>query len=218
MKDIYFYYDILSPYSYQAWCLLREKYEHLSNLAEKIHFLPVMMSQVIKSHDTKGPAEIASKRDYLMKECLRFAQKNNLEFSIPKKLPFNNLFGLRLCLIEKNQFEIVNGVFEYIWKDSLDGEDESGLLNYLSERGIDTIGLEDFAYSKEARQKLKENTKDAIAQKLFGVPTFLVKDDNSHELFWGRDSIEDLVNFLENKDQFDQNKYQQYLKLFENNI
>ena len=44
------------------------------------------------------------------------------------------------------------------------------------------------------KQKLKENTSLAIQKGIFGVPSFYV--DN--EIFWGQDSEELLVSYIEN--------------------
>jgi hypothetical protein len=42
---------------------------------------------------------------------------------------------------------------------------------------------------------LKQNTKDAIEDRVFGVPSFSVK--NSKDIFWGNDSIENLNLYLD---------------------
>ena len=56
------------------------------------------------------------------------------------------------------------------------------------------------SFSKEAKIAVKQNTKEAVAKGLFGVPSFVV--DN--EFFWGNDSLSDLKDYLENGDQFNQ--------------
>ena len=46
------------------------------------------------------------------------------------------------------------------------------------------------------KQELLENGADALAEKVFGVPTIIAQG----ELFWGVDSLDMLLHFLDNPD------------------
>ena len=88
MKKIEFYFDFLSPYSYLAWTWVRSSpYE--------FEFYPVSMGSIIAAYDTKGPAQIEPKRNYLFKDLLRSTKMNNIPFTTPKHktiLKVHNLY------------------------------------------------------------------------------------------------------------------------------
>ena len=49
------------------------------------------------------------------------------------------------------------------------------------------------------KEKLKQNTENAVTDGVFGVPTFVVKD----ELFWGGDATDMMLDFLINPTLFE---------------
>jgi 2-hydroxychromene-2-carboxylate isomerase len=111
MKKIEFYFDFLSPYSYLAWTWVREQSYEFS-------YIPVSVASIIAAYDTKGPAQITPKRNYLFKDLLRFSKLNNIPFTTPKHLPFNSLYALRLALISSagvNQKAIIDAIFRAVW-------------------------------------------------------------------------------------------------------
>lgn len=209
-----YYFDFQSPYSYLSWKLI-ERIKFNQNTS--FNPIPVAMVPIIKSHETKGPAEIASKRDYLMKDCLRKAFLNDFPMHIPFKLPFNSLDLLRMSLKEisgDQQIKLMSLFFSAIWEQELDIENQEVLKTLLLKENIDFENLSTQSGSKLARMQLKKNIQSAIDLNLFGVPSFIVHKEGKQELFWGADSIPSLLQFIEGKDQLDLNKYQQYLELF----
>ena len=168
------------------------------------------MGKVIKSHETKGPAEIESKRNYLFRECLRYAQVMEIPFQSPKVLPFNSMEALRIA-IASNELEIIDLLFRCAWEEGKDLGDLEVLKETLSDEGL----LEDSS-SREVRRTLKQNTQEAIEKGLFGVPTFLYFDGKEEELFWGKESIGHLKMKIEGNDPFIivKEKYEEFLTLF----
>ena len=72
--------------------------------------------------------------------------------------------------------------------------------------GIETIaqalGISDpqAATSDPAvKEQLRKNTEGAIAQDVFGVPTFVVDG----EIFWGGDATDMLLHYLQDRDLFE---------------
>ena len=51
----------------------------------------------------------------------------------------------------------------------------------------------------DVKEKLKQNTENAVTDGVFGVPTFVVKD----ELFWGGDATDMMLDFLTNPTLFE---------------
>ena len=64
MKNIDFYFDFLSPFSYFAW--LNHK-DQLANYQLNIEYRPVLMGKLFGHFNFPGPGEIEVKRNYELK-------------------------------------------------------------------------------------------------------------------------------------------------------
>ena len=211
MKIIEYYFDFLSPYSYLSWQWIKENKQRLLEKKIEVYFKPVILSSIIGHFETKGPAQIETKRNYLFKDCLRFSKLKKIPFTTPKKLPFNSLYALRSSLVEnvgERQFEIIDLFFKKGWAEGQDIGDPENLIKFLVEEGFPGEEILDKVNSKEMRKALKVNVKEALSRGVFGVPSFVVGD----ELFWGNDSIPYMESFLEQEDSLDVNKYEKFLR------
>jgi 2-hydroxychromene-2-carboxylate isomerase len=207
-NTLLFYFDFLSPFSYLAWRRISSLDKWASAFQIEMEYCPVTMATIIHSHDTKGPAEIPSKRNYLTRQILRYAAKNGIPFTFPKELPFNSLYALRSVLTVddvKQKERLIDQIFVAGWERGEDIGSEEVMKTIWAACDLDPEQTLESIMSSEIRKKLKMINKQAVAQKLFGVPTFVWKD----ELFWGADSIDDLVNVIEGKDFLNREHYQQ---------
>lgn len=157
------------------------------------------MGKLFSHWEIKGPGEIAPKRIAMLKSCFRYASRNNLEFNPPESHPFNPLYVLRLatkaCSGDK-QKEVIDALWELIWKEGKVADEPELIAKHLNSKGLEGEKLIEKSFSREAKLELKQNTKEAIAKHVFGVPTFITGKEN----FWGNDSLTDLINHLEGKD------------------
>ncbi len=222
MKKIEFYFDFLSPYSYLAWTWVRDQMKNQEkNKTIGFDFYPIPMASLITHYETKGPAQIEPKRNYLFKDLLRKTKLHNIPFTTPKELPFNSLYALRLALLgvsgEKQQ-TVIDAIFTAGWEQGMDIGNDDVLKTILKDLVPAVSEIFEKMENKEARRELKQNLERAIENKLFGVPSFLVgnkdKDEKAPELFWGYDSIPFLTMYLNNQDPLDHHKYETFLKLF----
>ena len=205
MKKIDFYFDFLSPYSYLAWQWVRKNWETYA-----FRCFPVVLGKIIHHYETKGPAEIAPKRNYLFKNCLRYTRLNGISFVAPKVLPFNSLDALRMALMENakdKQFAVIDRLFNASWGQGEDISDNDFAIALLEQNELSGRVLFECAQSKESRQALKRNIAQALEQGVFGLPSFVVDG----ELFWGNDSIPHMLLFMEGRDPMDHQAYQQFL-------
>lgn len=206
MKRIEFYFDFLSPYSYVAWTWVRSQpYE--------FDYIPVSMPGIIAAYDTKGPAQIEPKRNYLFKDLLRFTKMHNVPFTTPMHLPFNSLYALRLSLKNsagEKQKDIIDAIYRAGWEHGLDIGSDDVLKTILKEKNLYTDELIEKMESKNARIELKQNNEQALQREIFGVPSFVVDG----EMFWGNDSVKYLEMYLNGMDPLDKEKYQQFLTKF----
>jgi len=199
MKELNFYFDFLSPFSYFAWTNLQKHPELM------IHYRPVALGPLLNHWQIKGPGEIEPKREFLLKQCLRYAAKNNIEFTTPKTHPFNSLYALRLALKStagELQPKVIKTLWQAGWEKRIDMGDPDELQKVLKEAGLPAEELYEKSFSKEAKFELKANIQEAISFGAFGVPTMVV----GKELFWGNDAFEDVLNFINATDKLDREK------------
>lgn len=204
-KTIQFYFDFLSPYSYVAWTWVRDQLEN-----HNFEMIPVSIPSIVAHYETKGPAQIRPKRNYLFKDLLRYTKLHNIPFTTPAALPFNALYALRLALknvAKEHQVQVIDAIYRAGWEHGLDIGSDEVLKTVLSEKNLPVEELFARMEEKTSRIELKKNIEEGLARDLFGVPGFLVDE----ELFWGNDSIKYLQMYLEGKDPLDHNKYQEFL-------
>lgn len=202
MKQVRFYFDYLSPFSYFAWKNLEElKQKH--QLA--VEYFPTPLGPLLNHWGIKGPGEVTPKREFLLKTCLRYAAKMNWEFTTPKTHPFNSLYALRLSLKEvagSHQEAVIQCFWEAGWNKRIDMGEPDELIAALKEKNLPAEDLYEKSFSREAKVALKQNISLATEQGVFGVPSLIVDG----ELFWGNDSLEYLEDFILGQDRLDRAK------------
>ena len=170
-----------------------------------VHYKPVALGSLLNHWQIKGPGEITPKREFLLKQCLRYASANNLEFTTPKTHPFNSLYALRLALqgvAGVHQQRVIETLWRAGWQKRIDMGEPDELLSALRENDLPADDLYEKSFSKDAKVEFKKNIQEAISFGAFGVPSFVVDD----ELFWGKDSMDDLKNFILGNDKLDREK------------
>jgi 2-hydroxychromene-2-carboxylate isomerase len=212
IQSFNFFFDFLSPYSYFAWCWIRENRNFLEEAGE-LKLIPVNLAPLIHAHGTLGPAEIEAKRNYLMKDCLRISAIQKIPFTAPHELPFNALYALRISLemvSGPSQFDVVDMFYRAAWEKGENLGDDSLIKSILDFQGLPGQEWLDRVGDKEVRRELKKNGKLALEYELFGLPSVVAHTDKGRELFWGRDSLEYLKLFIIGDDPLDKDKLKHF--------
>ena len=173
------YFDFVSPFSYISLYRLKE-------LPATIVYKPVLFAGLLKHWGQKGPAEITAKRRWTYRWCTWWARELDITFRFPERHPFNPLPHLRLALACGCHPEAVKRIFEWVWMSGENASDEFRFAALCNELGVSAERL------AEAKDALRQNTEEAAARGVFGVPSFVADD----EVFWGADSIEFVKAFL----------------------
>lgn len=195
MKKVDYYFDFLSPFSYFSW---KNTTDLRSNPNVQLTLKPVVMGTLFNNWEIKGPGEVAPKRLLMLKQCFQYAAMNNIDFIPPKTHPFNPLYALRLATTacaQDNQEKIIDRLWNTCWGQGQELGEAEFLENILCEIGLDGKALIEKTFDREVKMELKKNTKEAIAMKAFGVPSFVYEG----ELYWGNDSLDYLKLVLEGK-------------------
>jgi 2-hydroxychromene-2-carboxylate isomerase len=183
MKQIDWYFDFISPFSY-----LQSELLHSLPGDVTITFRPVLFAGLLSHWENKGPAEIVPKRLWTFEHCAWLAHKHGIPMTMPPHHPFNPLPLLRLCIALGSTQDVVHRLFRYVWREGKLPTDEAHWTALLSELGA----TPDMLDAPEVKQQLRSNGEMAIAANVFGVPTAVM--DN--RCFWGLDSTDMLVAYL----------------------
>jgi 2-hydroxychromene-2-carboxylate isomerase len=189
---VIFYFDPVSPY---VW-LAANAIVRIEAAGADIIMQPVLFAGLLNAHGQKGPAEIAAKRLYTFRDVMRQAAWQGLAFKGPPGHPFNPLQALRMCMAighddERRRFALA--LLAASWERGEDISDAATLLRVAQRCSLDGAALLAAAGQAPLKAQLAAQTGQAIADGVFGVPTFRVGD----ELFWGGDRIESLIWHLQ---------------------
>lgn len=187
-----FYFDPVSPYGWLAANAL----DRIEAAGAQIVFQPVLFAALLNAHGNIGPAEVAAKRAYIFRDVMREAARAGLKFKGPPGHPFNPLMALRMCLAltrqdERRRFALA--VMSACWERGEDVSDSAVLQKVADSCGLSGPALHAAAQQPAIKMQLQAETENAIANDVFGVPTFRI----GAELFWGGDRIDALIQCLQ---------------------
>ena len=185
------YFDYVSPYAYLQF----EAFHRLPDDLE-VRIKPVLFAGLLGHWENKGPAEIPAKRRQTYRYCHWLAGKRGNPFRTPPRHPFNPLAVLRLTLALDSKPSAVRAVFRHIWGEGRDGQDLGELRSLAASLGVDD--LEARIGDPTIKQRLRNNTQEAVGRGVFGVPTFVVDD----EIFWGEDVTDMMLDYLGDPESF----------------
>ena len=181
MKQITFFLDFISPYAYLAFKALPQALEGLSY---GVRYQPVFLGGLLKAKQQLGPAEVPMKREWVYRQSQWLAQAQGVRLDLPAAHPFNPLGLLRLAVASDPQGNpnryVCETLFRHVWEGGQDAADAQRLQALTTE-----LAPARDPNSDEVRDQLKAHTDSAIAQGVFGVPSYAVDG----QVFWGLDAL-----------------------------
>ena len=182
IKEIDFYFDFISPYSYLA----HQKIKAIKNVS--FNYKPVLVGGLHNLQGITAPAFIKSKLKHMINDCDLIAKKDKSDFIWNSKFPINSLNIMRgyLFIDSKTKNLYLNLIFDAYWKDNLDISNEEILKSILNKCKINPIDFYDGIKNPKIKDKLKSVTQEACDKEIFGTPTFVV----NNKIFWGQDRLE----------------------------
>ncbi len=183
MKNLDWYFDFISPYSYLQSAVLDRVAAHA-----QIRRRPVLFGGLLNHWGHLGPAEIPPKREWTFRHCVWLAHRHGIPMTMPTVHPFNPLPLLRLSIALGNTADVVNRLFRHVWVDGHVPSDQDAWLALLDELGVAESSLS----ADAVKDALRANGADALAAGVFGVPTAVVDG----QTFWGFDATEMLLDYL----------------------
>lgn len=177
MKRIEFFFDFVSPFAYLAFERLPQALEGCSYAVE---YRPVLFAGLLQHWGQKGPAEIESKRAWTFRHVHWLAAQQGTPMQTPAVHPFNPLALLRLAIACGPNRHVVEQICRHVWLGGADANDAERLaaLTARLAPARDPAG-------DDVKRELRSATESAVAQGLFGVPSYLCEG----RLFWGLDAL-----------------------------
>lgn len=200
LHDLTFHYDPISPFAYLAFERLPEA---LMGHSVMVRYKPVLFAALLKAHGQLGPAEMPTKRDWTYRQVSWLGHHHGVRLDLPAVHPFNPLPLLRLglaCASEEAPGEtsrfVAEQLFHHVWHGGLDASDprrlatlQTLLQDHMTRRERAWLAPD----SDEVKQRLRNNTDEALALGLFGVPAMVVDG----RVFWGHDALPMLRAWLD---------------------
>jgi 2-hydroxychromene-2-carboxylate isomerase len=192
---LYFFFDYLSHNAYLAW--------HGAPALAARHKLtltpvPVVFGALLSHYRQVGPAELPAKSLWMLRNVLRKALIHGIPIAPPASHPFNPLLPLRVtCAVDDAQrAALADRLFRATWAEGRAVSEPDTVRALLREQGLPADEVLAAAATDAVKQRLRENTEQALALGIFGVPTMRARG----ELFWGFDDLEYLDMFLGGRD------------------
>lgn len=197
-EPIYHYFDYKSPYAYLAQ---EDTFALQSRHGLEVHWLPytldipsylgnaVLNEQGADTVGTRNPHQWRRVK-YSYMDCRREANLRGLTIRGPKKIFDSSIAHMSFLYVAKQgPFERYhNEIYSRFWRRELDLENVDSLKSLIAEIGYDAAGFDDYCL-KEGKSALSKIQTEAEALGVFGVPSYLYKND----LYWGLERLPRLL-------------------------
>ncbi|MCZ7450866.1 2-hydroxychromene-2-carboxylate isomerase [Agrobacterium rhizogenes] len=181
-RNIEFFYDFRSPYSYLAFTQLR-------GLNASIDFKPMKVLTVMeKVGNTPTTITCAAKGRYARTDLGRWAQRYGLALN-PSDMRTNDGEAMARAVIvaaAEQRADVTLALFRAIWSEGRLLATSEAVVAELAAAGIDTAVIADRIDVEEAVAQLDGFTDEAATRGVFGSPTMIVDG----AMFFGNDRID----------------------------
>ncbi len=192
-KNIDFYFDFISPYSYLAYKKLK-----LLNKNKKINinYKPILLGGLHKLGGITAPAFNERKMKNMKNDCVLVAKKNKIDFKWNEKFPINSLYLMRGYLLINNSLKenYLDLSFDAYWRYNTNILDEKIVYKILDKINFDKRKFITGINKLKIKAELKKFTSDAFEKDIFGAPTFVV----NKKIFWGQDRLDYAIEEFNN--------------------
>ena len=189
-KTIDFVFDFASPNAYLAYQLLPSIAER--NGAE-ITITPCLLGGIFKATGNQPPmiafGGVQGKLEYEQREISRFVKKHDLQkYQFNTHFPVNTLILMRAAIVagdEGRLAEYIDAGLVAMWENNKKMDDPEVFVAVMNDAGFDGANLLERTQDPSIKQRLMDNTAQAVRRGAFGVPTFFV----GSEMFFGKDRL-----------------------------
>lgn len=187
---IEFHFDFGSPNAYLAHLVIPAIE---ARVGTAFSYVPILLGGVFKATNNVSPAVslkgIANKPEYYALETRRFLKKHAITaYARNPHFPVNTLQLMRGAVFAHSQdyfAQYVDAVYHHMWVEPKKMDEAEVMREALAASGLPAEAIMAGVQQPAIKQRLIENTEDAVARGVFGAPSFFVGD----ELFFGKDKL-----------------------------
>ncbi len=189
-QAVEFLFDFVSPNAYLAYYPLKDI---AAQRGAEIIITPVFLGGMHKLTGNAPPfirdAGVKGKNAYAMLEMERFIARHGFEkFRMNPHFPFNSVQIQRMLVAAKDMgraLEFIDFLLPQIWEQGADMTDPEAVKALFAASPFDAQDLSEKIQSPEVKQRLADNTAEAVERGAFGIPTFFV----GSEMYFGKDRL-----------------------------
>lgn len=186
-----FWFEFASTYSYPAAMRVEKLASHHGI---GVNWRPFLLGVVFREQGLSDtPFNIyPAKGRYMWRDLERTCKALGIPFQRPSEFPRNGLLAARVaCRFDEAPWigNFVRAVYRANFVVDTDISDVAVISSCIDSAGGDTETVLEQAQSPESKQKLRQQTEEAMRLGVFGAPTVVVGE----ELFWGNDRLEDAL-------------------------
>lgn len=188
-RTLDFYFDVASPYAYLGLTQI----ERIAR-GHRLRLRPILLGGLFRELGTPDVPLLtfpAAKQAYVGRELATWAAWWAQPFSFPARFPQRTLTAQRMLMLAGAglQLPLALALARGMWAYGCNLEDPAVLAELASQVGAPTE-LVQATQQPAAKEALTRATAEAAAAGVFGVPTVILEDGASRELFWGQDRLE----------------------------
>jgi 2-hydroxychromene-2-carboxylate isomerase len=187
---IQFWYDFSSPFSYLA----STQVEALAERAgARLEWRPMLLGALFK--EIGGPpvpilAMSDAKRRYMYRELEVWSSALQVPFRWSSHFPIRTVTALRLALLAGDRIgELSSALYRATWVDDRNVDDPAVLTDVLNGLGLAAETMLPRTREPPVKQRLVEETAEALKRGIFAAPTFVVSRGDDERMFWGQDRM-----------------------------
>lgn len=190
MTALEVYFDCSSPWTYLAFHNL----EALSREMDvAIQWKPILVGGIFNAINPTVYAQretpVPAKAAYQKKDIADWARLAGLTIVFPPEVfPVNSAKAMRACLALEAEGKLpafARAVFELYWSENQDISQDAVLAEACRRAGVEPARVLAQAGEPEIKQRLRDNTDEAMARGAFGSPTIFLGED----MYFGNDRL-----------------------------
>lgn len=186
MAKLEFYFDIVSPASYLAWTQIPKLIEETGATVE---YKPFFLPGVFEGAGSSSPITVPPKSKWLFRDLKRWAKTYDVPFAMNEHFPLSSVYAMRGLnnYVGAEEFvPLANGLFEAMWANNENVNDQAVMAKILGETGIDPAEYMAKLNDPTNKQALIAVGEEAVSRGVFGAPTFFV----GKFMHWGQDRLQ----------------------------